>query len=189
MTITIKTKWYTKHTWIIGGRGSDLRLILTSSVIINSFSVILKVKVADTLRPNSTSYTITPTIASFVFINNIIHMARRTSYTQQSTMVNWVMGVIGAVLGPIYTSPITTNSLSHIVRGKLSGLFRPISTSDIINYYIPPWVSIIPAYIFPPISIIKTDITIVFSWTISSTWREETGKVRNLPRSRGLWEE
>ena len=65
-------------------------------------------------------------------------------------------------LGPIPTSPITTNSFSCIARVKLSGIFRTISTSAIINYYIPPQFSIILTYIYPPIVIIITDITLLF---------------------------
>ena len=79
--------------------------IYTSHIAINNFSNIVKVRVADLLIPTSTSCTITPTISYLKFM-----------YTQQYTMVTWVMGVIVDGMGHISNSPITTNSLSYIVK-------------------------------------------------------------------------
>ena len=147
---------------MMGGVGSGLRPISTSTFTINTFYVIVKVIVADILRYNSTSFTITPTTTSFIFVNNIIHMARRTRYKQQYIMLTWFMGGQVAGLGHIHNSPITTKSFTHIARGKVTGLFIPKSTSAIINYYITPWFSIITTSIYPPTAIIKTDITLLF---------------------------
>ena len=79
-------------------------------------------------------------------------------------MVNWVMVGRLAGMGHIYTLPINTNSSPHIPRGKVAGLFRPRSTSTIINSYITPQVTIIP-----PITIITTYITLLKYMTTLST--------------------
>ena len=136
------------------GIGAGMRPIYTSPITINAFSVIVKRKLADILRPTPTSFNITPTISSLIFRCN-----------QQSTMVTWDMGERVAGMGPISTSPITTNSLSFISRVKFAGFFRPISTSNIIKFYIPLWVAILTTYISPTIIIIiiiGTDITPLF---------------------------
>ena len=125
--------------------------ISTSSVTINTFSNLVKGILADLLRPTYASFTITPNVSYL-----------KLSYTQQSTIVTWVMVVIVADLGPMYNSPITTNSFSRISRGEVSGLFRPISTYTIINSYIPPQVTIITTSVSPLFVIIITDITILF---------------------------
>ena len=80
-------------------------------------------------------------------------------YNQQSNRVTWVMGGLLAGMVPISTSPITINSFFHISRGIVAGLFRPRSTSDIINTYITPLISIIMNYISPPVTIITTYTT------------------------------
>ena len=151
------------------GIGDGLRPISTSIININTFSIIVKILLDDILIPTYTDCTITPTITSFVFVNTIINMARITGYTQQSTMVNYGMGVILSVLGSISTFPITTNSFSHIARVKVPGIFRPGSTSAIINSYIPPRFAIIMNFIPPPITIITTDVTLLRSVTTIST--------------------
>ena len=152
ITITINNQWSTNITWIMGGIRAGLRPISTSPITINNLPNIIKLIVSGLLRHTSTSCTITPTISSFKFI-----------YTQQCTMFTWVIGGGGLDgMGPKSNSPITTNSFYHIAGGKLAGLFRPISTSTIINYYIPPQVSIITTSVYPPIIIIITDITILF---------------------------
>ena len=119
------------------------------SITINTLYIIVKVKVDDLLRHVYTSCTITPTITSFVIMNTIIQMRIRTRYKQQSTMVAWNMGVRVAGMGPISISSITTNSFSHIARVRVDGLFKPRSTSSVINYYITPWAAIIMDYILP----------------------------------------
>ena len=134
----------------------------TSSIAINTFPIILKVIVSNLLRSTYKSCTITPTINYFVFINTIIHMTRRTKYRQQYTMVTWVMRVIVASLVSISASPITNRIFSYVAREKVAGLFRPRSMSVIITSYISPLVAIIVISIYPPISIIKTDVTLFF---------------------------
>ena len=161
MNITIKNQWYTKNTWMIRGIGAGLRPKSISPVNINNFSIVMKLRLADILRPTSMYCTMTHTITSFVFMNTIIHVSRRTRYMQHSTMVTWVMGWRVTGLGPVSTSSVTTNSFSYIARGKFSGLFRTISTYVVINSYILPKFSIIATSVFHPISIIKTDITLL----------------------------
>ena len=124
----------------------------TSTINITIFDIILKRRVADLLITTFNSFTITPTVSSLIF-----------RYTQQYTMVTWVMGGRAAGLGHISTSPITTNSFSCIARGKMAGLFRPRSTSTTMKYYKSPQVSIIATSIYPPIIIIINDITLLFS--------------------------
>ena len=81
MTIAIKTQLSTKHTWIMGGRGDGMRHISNYPINMNNLAIILKDRVYDILRPTSTSFTITPTMTSFIFINTIIHMDIITRYT------------------------------------------------------------------------------------------------------------
>ena len=76
----------------------------------------MKGRVADILRPNSISCTVTPNINYLVFMNTIIKMEISTRYSQQYTMVAWVVVVIVDGLGPISTSPISTNIFSNVVR-------------------------------------------------------------------------
>ena len=92
-------------------------------------------------------------------------------------------------MGPISTSPITTNSLSCITRGKVAVLFRPRYVSAIINFYTSPWVAIIMTYIYPPITIINTDITLLFFMNIFIYTMRRNWWSQNLPQSHGLWEE
>ena len=136
---------------MMGGIRDCVRPIYTSTTTINTLSNMVKVRVSDILRPTSTSFTTTPTIYSF-----------RLVYTQKSTMTNWVMGGRVDGMGPLPNSPITNNSFSHFARGKVAGLFRPRSTSTIINSCIHPRVTIIKTYIYPPIIIIITDINLLF---------------------------
>ena len=157
------------------GRRTGLRAKSISPITINTSSVIMKGRVADLLIPITTYFTMTPAITYFIFMNNIIHMARRTSYTKQSTIVTWVMGGRVSVLVPLSTSPITTNRISHIAIGGVSGLFKPIYISVIINSYTPPWVAIITTSISPPLTVIKTNITLLFFmnnfiYTTRSNW-------------------
>ena len=74
-----------------------------------------------------------------------------------------------AGMEPISTYPITTNSFYNVARLNMAGIFRPISTTSIINSYITPKVTIITTYILPPITIITTDITHIGSITTIST--------------------
>ena len=107
MTITIKTRWSTKISWIMGGRRGGLRPISTSLVAIDAFSNIEQRSLTDILRPNSMACAITSTIS--------------------------FLGVIVDVLGPVSNYPITTNSFSCNIRWDVSGLFIDISTFIIIN--------------------------------------------------------
>ena len=144
---------------MMGGRRAGLRPISTSPITINNLPNVIKLIVSGILRHTSTSCTITPTISSFKFI-----------YTQQCTMFTWVIGGGGLEgMGPKSNSPITTNSFYHIARVKVPGIFRPGSTSAIINSYIPPRFAIIMNCIPPPITIITTDVTLLRSVTTIST--------------------
>ena len=53
--------------------------------------------------------------------------------TQRSTKFTWMMGGIGDGLRPIYTSPITINTFSVIVKIILSGILIPTPKSYIIT--------------------------------------------------------
>ena len=119
-------------------------------------------------------------------------MTRSTRYRKIYTMLVYVMGKIMSGMGPISTSPITTNSFSNVARIKVVGIFRPRSTSATINYCITPQVTIITTYISPIITIITTDITFLRSmttmylplsslWKISSTWQEGHEIPKNIP--------
>ena len=123
--------------------GDGMRPKSTSPITINTLYIIVKIILADLLRPTSKSCIITPTITYFIFVNTSIHMARITRYIQKYTMVTQVFRVRVSSMGHISISPITTNSFSNVVRVKLSALFRPISTSAMINYYITPQVAIV----------------------------------------------
>ena len=79
----------------------------TSSITIKKFSNVEQGRLDDLFRPNTTYCTITPTIY-------------------------YLVGRV-AGMGTLYNSPITTNSISCIVRVNVSGIFRPISTSTIFN--------------------------------------------------------
>ena len=135
-----------------------MRPISTSTITINNLSVVAKGRVDYSLRPTSTSSIIAPTVTSYIAMKTIIEMMIFNRYMQKYTMLTWFMGVIVAGIVPISNSPINVNSLLHTERGRVSGLFRHISTSDIINTYITPIVTIITTYIFPPFTIIATDI-------------------------------
>ena len=133
-------------------RGDGLRPKSNFTITIKIFYIIVKIIVADILRPNSNYFTNTPTIYSFIF-----------SYNQQYTILAWVMVLRVSGLGHISISPITANSFSRITRGKVSSIFRHISKSIIINSYIPHIVTITTTYISPPIIIIIiTNTTLLF---------------------------
>ena len=121
--------------------------------------VYVKVRVSNILGPTSTSSIITHTMTYYIVTNKIIDTMIIIIYTKQSTMVNWVMGGRVVGLGPISISPITTNILFHIERRRVDGIFRPISTSSIINTSITPIVTIIQTFISPPITTTTSDIT------------------------------
>ena len=87
VTITIKPQWYTNITWMMGGRGDGMRPISTPPITVNTLSTIVKWIVADLLRPDSTSCTVTPTITSSIFMKTIIKITRSTRHMQQYTMV------------------------------------------------------------------------------------------------------
>ena len=80
-------------------------------------------------------------------------------------MVTWVMGGRVGSMGPISTSTITINSLYKRLRGGVYGIFRPRSTSTIINTYIVPYVTIIGTYTSPPVNIIAPGTTPISSTT------------------------
>ena len=127
-----KTRWYNMISWMMGGMRAGLRHIHNYPITVNTFYDIVKGRVAYILRRTYTSCTITPTISYFKFV-----------FSQQYTMVIWVIGVRVSSLGPISVSPITTNILSCIVRGKVAGIFIPLSMFTIIKYNIHPQVAII----------------------------------------------
>ena len=102
------------------GKRADMRPIYTSTITINNFYKIVKVIVDYLFRPTSTSFTITPNISSLKFM-----------YNEQSTMFTWVMGGRVAGMEHISNSPITTNSFSCILKGKVYDIFRPSYTSTI----------------------------------------------------------
>ena len=138
-----------------------MRPIPNSPITINTLYIILKGRVADILIPTSMSCTITLIITSLILRKNTINIPRNTRYSQQYNMVTWVMGGRSAGLGPIYTSPRTTNSFYNVARGKVSSRFRLISSYVSIKSYITPQVTIITTYIYPYITIIKNDTTLL----------------------------
>ena len=74
------------------------------------------------------------------------------------------MGVIVAGLRHIFTSPITINTFSKILKRRVSGLLKPKSTYFIITTYITPLISIIAivtTYITPPIAITTISYSII----------------------------
>ena len=93
---------------MIGGRGGGMIPKSTSPITINIFSIIVKIRVADLLRPNYTYFTINNNTSSLIL-----------RYVQQYTVVAWVMGGRVAGLVPISISTITLKSFYHIARGKL----------------------------------------------------------------------
>ena len=118
-----KTQKYTNLAWVMGGRGAGLIPLYTSPITINTFYVIVKGRADDLLTPTSTYFIINPTITSYIVIKTIVNTTRINIYTQQSTMVTWVMGGRVAGMGPISTSPITINSFLYIASGIVDGIF------------------------------------------------------------------
>ena len=141
MTITIKPNDLTSTPVLWEGEGMVWYLNPLLPITVNTFYIIVEWRVADILIPTSTSFTMTPTVTSFIFMNTIIHVPIRTRYMQQYSMVACVMVVIVAGMGPISASPIITNSFPHIERVKLADLFIPRPMYDIIKSYIPPQVT------------------------------------------------
>ena len=133
---------------MMGGKWSVMRPLSTLTITINTFYIMFKGRVADLLIHTSTSYIITDTITFYIFMKNIINTTRINIYTQQSTMVTWVMVGRVAYLGPISTYPITINSLLYISRGRGTHIFRPRSMSSTINTSITPLVNTITTSIF-----------------------------------------
>ena len=110
---------------MIGGRGGGMIPKSTSSITINIFSTIVKIRVADLLRPNYTYFTINPTTSSFIF-----------RYVQKYIMVTWVMGGRVSGLVPISISTITLKSFSCVARGKLLvslDLYTRLPSSTLIS--------------------------------------------------------
>ena len=135
----------------MGGIRAGLRPIYTFPITINTFSNILKWRLAGILISNSMSCTIIPTISSF-----------KLMYTEKSTIFTCVMRGRVASLVPISNSSITTKNVSRIARVKVAGLFKPRSASNITNSYIHPWVVIILDSISPPIIIIRNYINLLY---------------------------
>ena len=165
-----------------------MRPISTYPITINNLSIILKVRVDNLFRSTSMSCTTNPTIKYFIFMNTMIHMAIRNRFIHKFTMTIWVMGIRVAGMGFISTSPITTNSFYHIKIGRVDGIFIPRSTSSNINSYITSSVNIITTYISPTITIIKTNITLLFFMNIFICTTRRNCEVNNIPLSTGLWE-
>ena len=151
------------------GRRDGMRPISTYTITINHLSIIVKLRVDDILINTYKSCTITHNITYFILMKTISSIMISTRYMQQYTMVTWVMGGRVDDTGYISTYQITNNSLSNVSRGKVDGLFRSISTSSIINYYITPQFTIIKTYILTPTTIITTDITLSIYMTNIST--------------------
>ena len=100
-----------------------MRPISNSTITINTFSVIFKGRVSDLLIPTSASSVVAPTVTSYIVMKTIIKTTIINRYTQQSSMVTWVIGVIVDSLGHLSTSSININSFLHITRGSVSGVF------------------------------------------------------------------
>ena len=66
MNMNRKPQQYIKLTWIMVVRMASMRHIYTFTIIINTFYIIVKGRVAGILRPKSTYYIITTTITSFI---------------------------------------------------------------------------------------------------------------------------
>ena len=163
-----KTQQSTKTTLILRGRVNGLIHISSSTININTLSVIMKGIVNDLLIPPLMSSVITPTITSLIVMKTIINTKISNIYTQKSNMVTWVMGEIVNGLGPISNYQNTINIFSNIARGGVAGIFRPRSTSTIIITYITPILNSIMTYSSPPIPIIATDITPLSAMTTTS---------------------
>ena len=169
---------------MLGGRGD------TYPFTSNTSSIILKVRVTDTMRNTSASCAITANITYLIFINTIIYMARINMYTQQSTMVALVMGGRVVGLGTISTSPITIVSLSRIGREKMDGPFRPIYALLPSPTHISPldfklaWIIFLPPS--PPSKLISPFL--FFMYIFINTKRIDWWS-KNIPLSPGLWEE
>ena len=199
MDFSLHTPWnsFLRKPWVVHLYSTmliwnildGLRHKSTSTITIKTLSIIVKGTVADLLRLTFMYCTITPTFNYFIFINTIIHMDIRTRYLKQSTVSIWVMGERVAGLGPISTSTITTDSFSHIVRGKVSGLYKHKSTFSIINSYTPTWFAIITTSISPPITVIKTDINLLsFMKIFIYRMRRKMVNSTIYHLSPGLWE-
>ena len=151
----------------MGVGGAGLIPIFTSSITINTFSIVVKVIVVDILMPNFMSCAITPTITSLVFIFTIIHIVRRTSFTQQSTMVKWVMVRRVGGLVPMSTANIENRLVSLDLYPRLpsSTLISPLDSpsSQLLFIISSPSSKLIP--------------TLSFSWTFLSTqWEQKPMK-------------
>ena len=124
-----------------------MRHLSTSLITISNLSIIFKGILDYLLRPTSRSSITPPTITYFTVMKTIIKTTRSNIYTQQSTMVTWVIGGRKSGLGTIFTYPITIKIFCNIVIGRVDGLFRSRFTSSIINTYIILLVTIITTYI------------------------------------------
>ena len=147
VTMNGKTQQSTKLIWMMGGKGADMRHLSTSLITISNLSIIFKGILDYLLRPTSRSSITPPTITYFTVMKTIIKTTRSNIYTQQSTMVTWVIGGRKSGLGTIFTYPITIKIFCNIVIGRVDGLFRSRFTSSIINTYIILLVTIITTYI------------------------------------------
>ena len=83
------------------GRGSGVRPISTSNTTINTVYIIEKARVTVILKTASTFSIMTPIINSYIFMKPIINKMKSNRYTQQYTMVTWVMGVRVGGMGPV----------------------------------------------------------------------------------------
>ena len=110
ITITIKTRWSTMITWMMGGRRAGPIPRYTYPNTISNLYSIEQGHLVDILRPNSTSCTITPNISS--------------------------LGGRVDDLGTISNSPITTDWRTLCTLDMHYGLINPL-WSDILNPSIP----------------------------------------------------
>ena len=131
-------------TWVTGVILDGLGPLSNPPTYTNSFSCIIRGKLAGLFRPRYTSTIIrynnhsqidtitnyiSPTIITIrtditllFFTNLFIYMARRYWKSQQSTTATSVMGVIVAGMRPILTPPFNINSCYLIYRGILAGI-------------------------------------------------------------------
>ena len=121
-------------------------------------------------------------------MKTIIGTERINKNTKQSTMTTWVMGGRVAGMGPISNSPITTNSLFYITIGRVSVLFRHISTSAIIITSITPLVTTTTTDITPLDSNTTKSYSII-NMNIFVNRTRKTDELNNIPRPPRLWKE
>ena len=144
ITATMKYRWYTMITWMMGGRRSGPRPRSTSHNAINTLSEIGQGQVVDLFGPTSMYCTITPTISSLVEIVSGMRPISKSPITtnniswksQQSTIFTLVVGKIVVGMRPISNSPFGIKYCLLIAIGIVAGLLWPRSTYIKVSYII-----------------------------------------------------